>query len=427
MPKLIQRFLAGGLLLVLIVPQTLHASVGAQRQPSIAFVPVIDGNLDERSKTLASDVAFSVGLSSNSHIVNSDLTAKVLKYYQNRGNVISPLQDVEKLIAAAKSDYFNVDFTKARKKIDGALKSLREDGQSLSTTGPAIVDSNLVLALIAKAQNDTATVRSAMREVLRIHPAHTLSETDFAPSVIKLFEEEKLPLNTKPRGGLHISTNPDAADIYINGFLAGSTPLDLSLPEDRYQIKINENRYGEIVREVSVAAGKNIKLREKLKWINGQQPADSLILKDALAQLKEGLRIAGILHVDKVVLVNADAKDAHADATLKVIDAALKAGFPEIALEIPGENTPRLLGSISKSVIRQLRTDVVSNPKKNIDPQGFVDSSALGKKKSKLTSNPWFWIILGSVAAAGLGCGLAFGLEGGSSSPSAGSLRVDFR
>lgn len=427
MPRVIQKFFAGILLLTLIVPQTVWASAGAQRQPSVAFVPVIDGNLDERSKTLASDVAFSVGLSSNFHIVNSDLTAKVLKYYQNHGNEISPLQDDEKLIAAAKIDYFNVDFARARKKIDGALKSLREDGQILSATGPVIVDANLVLALVAKAQNDIAAVRSAMQEVLRIHPTHTLSETDFAPSVIKLFEEEKSAHDAKPRGGLHISTNPKAADVYINGFLMGATPLELSLPEDHYQIKINENRYGEILREMGVAAGKNTKLNEKLKWTNKPQPADNLISRDTLTQLKEGLRIAGILRVDKVVLVNADAKDARVDATLKVIDAPLKAGLPEIVFEIPGENTPRLLSDISKSVIRQLETDVALNPKKNIDPQGFVDSSALGKKKSKLTSNPWFWIILGSIAATGLGCGLAFGLEGDSLSPSSGSLRVEFR
>ncbi len=69
----------------------------------------------------------------------------------------------------------------------------------------------------------------------------------------------------QPPARVSISSEPDAADIYLEGTFVGSTPTTLELPPGTYKVVVKLPGYQDWQREVRVLAGSEVNLRARLE------------------------------------------------------------------------------------------------------------------------------------------------------------------
>lgn len=69
----------------------------------------------------------------------------------------------------------------------------------------------------------------------------------------------------QPPAKLTISSEPDAADIYVDGSFVGSTPATLHLPAGTYEVSVRLSGYQDWQRNLRVLAGSEITLRSRLE------------------------------------------------------------------------------------------------------------------------------------------------------------------
>jgi hypothetical protein len=69
----------------------------------------------------------------------------------------------------------------------------------------------------------------------------------------------------QPPSKVAILSEPDGADVYLDGTFVGSTPATLELPAGNYQVSVRLSGYQEWKRDLRVLAGSEITLRPRLE------------------------------------------------------------------------------------------------------------------------------------------------------------------
>ena len=87
----------------------------------------------------------------------------------------------------------------------------------------------LGVAHAATDQPDKA--RERFGSALFIDPGMTIDRVYFPPPIVSLFEEVRVGLQARATGGMSIATDPNGADLFVDGRPAGAAPLTLNLPE----------------------------------------------------------------------------------------------------------------------------------------------------------------------------------------------------
>jgi diacylglycerol kinase family enzyme len=63
---------------------------------------------------------------------------------------------------------------------------------------------------------------------------------------------------------VHVTSDPDAADVYVDGSFVSSTPAVLRLPTGTYKIVVKMSGYAAWDREVKILPGAEVRLVAKL-------------------------------------------------------------------------------------------------------------------------------------------------------------------
>ncbi len=395
---------------------------------SIAIIPIHDGVSDNISDELAD--SFSRALAGQGLIaVSKDKVEAVLKYYQK------PIQTGDDAAAAlirAKEHYFNFDYPEAYAQATRAINLMG------GKAGTDLRDAYITAAVIAKTgKEQEESARDHFRRALQIDPNYELDSRSFSPSVVQLFNEVRSETSSLPAGSIKVDSDPEVAEVFINGIPKGVTPVTISnLPAGDYSVAIKTNKYKPVEKKINVTAGNIIKIREKLVWAAGfgdQSIYNILSSEDeAVAQINEGVRIAELLRVSKVAMVDVDqAADGSGEIVVRMIDRRYKAGHNPIVVKYSAakKGLEDNLKNAADTLLKQTQINVAENPSKYLDPDGVGDPVLLGKRKRQFAGTPAFWGILGGVVAAG-GGGAAAALllsGGGGSTSRTGSVNVQFR
>lgn len=87
-------------------------------------------------------------------------------------------------------------------------------------------------------------------------------------SLVVVLEEGRLATvdrDAQPPGKVVIVSEPDGADVYIDGDFIGSTPATVELPPDNYQVSVRLGGYRDWNRGLRVLAGSEVTLRARLE------------------------------------------------------------------------------------------------------------------------------------------------------------------
>ena len=397
---------------------------------SIAVVSVLDGDEDEKSRDMAGAISASLGLVTPHHIVDTELAASVAQYHDGEAGAKPPdVSRAEDELAKAKQEYLEFHYTNAKKIIDGAVGLLEAYKSDLSTVGETLLDAYLTRALISKSLGDLVAVRMSIKDALGINPKLVLEAKEYPPSVVSIFEEEMFALGEGSLGSVEVGTKPKVADVYLNGVRQGVTPLVLEkLPVGVYSISIRANKYKTVERRIEVTLNHSSRLDERLKWMGQDKLSEDVAERDAAASVREGLRIAQLLKIDKVVLVDADRKSADTTGvSARMVDRYFGAGQQPICFSFDerAESSSYGLAQMTRKLADEAGADLTIDPAKKIDPKGIGKPILLSKRKRALVQNPIFWGVVGAFVAGAVGGGLAASMSDGGSST--GTVKVGFR
>ena len=411
--------------LLILTPQAGLASIDESSPLTISVTPLRDGDADQASRDLATVIGQGLGGIGSYHVVDSDLAARVLEYHGPEEQPHPRMAAAEEALSQAKDFYFQFRYLDSWDALQKAIGIIEEIDRHVS--GPFLVDAYLTRALVAKARTDKEEVRRSFRKALGINPRLLLSDQDYSPSFIVLFEEEKGLLAKRPSGSIAVTTDPAAADVHLNGILQGQTPMELAhIPQGTYHLAIKANRYLPVERTIQVEGGRQVELKHRLRWASKNRKKRGRGDEDAGALVREGLRIADVLKVDKVILVDVDAAD-DGRATARVIDRRFGVGLKPVLAQGIHKSQSRAgkLARMTRSLAQQIGTNLENSPEKLIDPPGVGHPALLGRRRKPLHRHPVFWGAVGVVLAGALGGGLAAALSGGGHGP--GSIRVQFQ
>lgn len=86
--------------------------------------------------------------------------------------------------------------------------------------------------------------------------------------LVALLEQGKLTSvdrSGQPPAKVQVVSEPDGADVFLDGSFVGSTPATLELPAGTYQVSVRLPGYGEWQRELRVLAGSELTVRARLE------------------------------------------------------------------------------------------------------------------------------------------------------------------
>jgi len=419
------KFLAAFLAFIIFAQPAV--SFGGQDVRSVAVQPVMDGDSDERSRELAAALGDALRISTPHHVVASDVAANIVGYRAEGEAPGSQYSEAASLIAEAKEHYFNFRYKDAEGALADAV-SILESASDPYEGAPLLLDAYLSSALIANSKREKNAAREALGRALELNPLLELNREDYPPSFVALMGEVRAPLNSAPKGSLFVRSLPDGAEVRVNGIDHGVAPLTLEgLPVGSYSVVIAANRYAPKQQSVTVAAGERTDVKAKLRWSKRKRRSGgSREATDAAKTVREGVRIAGLLKVDKVILVDADLSgEGSMDVTARTVDRALRAGQrPLVVKGVNSEQRERQLAEMVAGLADEIEVDVAEHPTGTIDPFGEGDPLLLGRRRKPLVKQPLFWGGVGAVAIGAIVGGIIASMSGGSDT---GSIKVSFK
>lgn len=397
-----------------------------ERRLTVAVCPANDGDMDDASRELSDAIASALRIATDHKIIDPEVAAKVLSYSSESATHDGASQEAAGMVARAKELSFAFKYREADAELARAVSSLKGAPPN-HETGPVLLDAYVTRAVVAKSRGDDAGAREAARDALALYPMLTLADSEYPPSLVSIFENEKKLLSSTPGGSLSASSDPATADVYLNGIKIGVTPIAVeSLPAGSYALELGANKYGYISRDVKIDAGRSTEIKEKLRWAGGGKGGETRN-NVASAAVRDGVRIAEALKADRVIIVDVSAaKGGAPSVTARTIDRALKAGQrPVVIKKLTPDAKNIQLAEMVSALANQLDADLLSNPDKKIDPVGEGAPVLLGKNKEPITRKPAFWVAVGTVAAGAIAGGVLAAMSGGGASD--GNVKVQFK
>jgi hypothetical protein len=394
---------------------------------SAAVQPFIDGDADEESRDIAEALSSLLRLMTDHRIIDSITANKIATYHDATKESRGAWAEIASLLARSKEHYFSFRYPEALEGINRVI-SMLENTKPDTETGPLLLDAFVSKALVLKSHGTKAAVLDAINHALSINPLLDLASNDYPPSLVQLFEEAKAAGMQAPKGSLAVKSNPEGADVYLNGIRQGVTPLKLSdLPSGAYGLTISANRYRADNREITISSDKQLAINSRLKWMKQNKGEADLESDDILSKvIRNGVDLSHVLKVDRLILVDADKKGENSfRVSARMIDGKLGAGLKPVVLpEVTSESKNNRVAEMAGALASQLNADLLSDPARLLDPVGQGDPVLMANRKKPLVRRPLFWGAIGIAVAGALAGGIAAAMSGGSK---IGTVKVSFK
>ena len=395
---------------------------------SVAVWPQKDGVSDDITSDSAEAMRKALPVVMPVHIVSPQIADEVLSYHQKDVSGV-PQNGAAENLARAKEHYFQFNYDEALAEASRAVELF--SAGNLSESGSQLQDALITQGIIAKAAGNLNLAKESFDRAVRLNPFYRIDRKLFSPSIVDMFEKSRSEVLHSAKGSLRVETDPEAAEVYLNGVLQGVTPLDLpQTPANSYTLLIKTNKYKPIAKTIKIANGEKVVVSEKLSWINENPPTGKKAIQrtNAKAEIDEGLRIADLLKVDKAILINCDeTKNGSGTLYARMIDRQYRAAHRPIIVEYDAiTGRAQAIADLTQTLANLARINLLNDPLKYLDPDGMGDPILLSGRKQKLYKRPIFWGAVGAVAAGAIAGGIAAALSGGDS-PQRGAVAVQFK
>jgi len=394
---------------------------------SVAVVPLIDSSSDGTSKELAA--SFSAALRTRGvEVVDAGIAEAVINYHDADVRTQKECDSVGGLLNDAKEKYFALEFDEAYALASKAVESAQTTKAVFC--GTYLRDAYALCGLIvSKQKKKRQEAGEFFKKAVLLDPSFDLSRNDFPPSVVLAFSKTRDEILKNAAGTIEITASPEVAEIYLNGVFKGVSPLTLSgLPSAGYDVEVRANKYLPEFKSVSLAADEKLDLAFDLKWDRNSHK-NSAALVESKNAVAEGVRLGGLLNVDKIVTIDADVNpDMSGSAAVRMTDRAYQAGHKQINVVWDSSRVElqESLSSAADLLFKQLSADVSKDPRKYLDADGAGGIILLGQKRRSLPDGVVIGIAGGVIAA--IGGGIAWSMMSGSQrNAKTGSINVRFK
>jgi hypothetical protein len=384
--------------------------------------PVKDGLNDPESEDVAAALRRALPLVTTAHVVSDDLVEKVVSYYaDSAGNTSGSRNGTEEILSRAKEHYFQFQYDEALAEISRVVETL--SAGAVAENGALLLDALITQGVIARSAGKPDLTKTAFEMAVRLNPFYRIDYRSFPPSIIDIFEQSRNALMRGEKGALRVETDPNSAEVFINGVMQGVTPLGLDeVPAGSYSVLIKTNKYEPFEKTVKISNSEKTVVSEKLRWTGDGFVGKAKKTQDARAEISEGLRIADLLKVDKAILIDCEGNLI----TARMIDSRYRASHKPIVVDYPPEERVAAIADLAETLAQLAQINLLSDPMKYLDPEGLGDPILLTGRKRELYKKPLFWGAIGTAAAGAIVGGILAATSGGSSSDT-GSVAVQFK
>jgi len=401
------------------------------KQTSLVVYPLQKGSFDAENQKIASILRERLKEKTALYVVDPKNVESVLKYYENfsLSSKKPSIKEAKELVSRAKEHYFQFAYLEAEAELKKVFQIFEQDPSLIFSDGQLLADGQMVLGLVEAAQKKKQKAMQAFQEVFRIAPLYQPDPKLFSPSIRRLFRKAKTQIGRQQNPGtIRIEGFPKVTDVYLNGIYQGVSPMALApLPPGEYALSFKAHHYGTMQRRVNLKAGEEQVLQHKLYWQGPKKRSTqktTLDLAQAGTQIEEGLRIADLLKVDKVLLLSLKGNQIHA----RLVDRKFRAGHKPVILSLKSktESLEESLDRLVPILYAQTKLNLLKNPQAYLDPLGFGDPILLRPGRRKIPKG----ILFGGIGAMGVGGILAAVLTAGGGStktPGMGSIVLSFK
>ena len=355
------------------------------------------------------------------------------------------LKSVKKEFEEGKALYADFNADEALEKFQSVLKYLEDNMDKISDM-KFLSEVIFYIAASYKLIDEDEKVESYFSTYLSINPDAEPSESEFSSEVISAFNSVKKNRGKVSKGSLKVSCNPDGALVFLDGKIAGMTPVTLrGVREGRHYYRIHRNGYRDAGGYVDVKGGRTASVSET---ITKHPEASQLIesekeMKAEFGQasmLRESLEVARELGVDNVLVVNAkigaDMRLTYTGYMVNKAGREFKKFEKVFAIPEKGRAADSAsLKEFNKALIDdpyeyKSVSDVFAAEVEMLTSDGVKDDNA-GKEKegTPVYKAWWLWTVVGVVVLAGAGVGTYFALTSGKDGKggSGATLEINFQ
>lgn len=330
----------------------------------------------------------------------------------NLGNVVREAQD----------RYNNLELELAEASLRKSLDKFRRGGEVGLEDAASLVPAWLLLGVISNAEGQTARALAAFEEAARLSPEMALTERDYSPSAINLFNQAKQKVHRDQFAMVSVKSSPAKAKVYLNGKLKGETPLQLKgLPPGRQYLVLVREGYANLSHTVNVSPGLPASLSLELGKEEGSETAAAGLTVSSLDDSDEILREASLagqwLNADRLVLVHGEEINGAGKITAAVMEMLRPDAFSQRSVNLTdtgdhGRDLISAVGTLAAYVVEFGASGAVAEgrPMEPLRSKHHRDRETTGGRP--LWKRPLFWII-GGLVLAGAGAGVGIAMSGG--------------
>lgn len=416
--SLMARCLAAILFLQATLPAAaLGADVSAVK---IAIMPLsLDGELtDQKSKSVAN------------HLRNK---------LRTKFNVLS-VADVLQTVAMGdggdaasiirRADAVLDDYASFRRSASHTLEALDEISRSIvAAKTPSremsrlLLTSKLSAAWLHYRQNEKKSAQDVLETLPAIAQVKPLLG-DYAPAFQRFVLGALMARENRATASFAVSSNPLAAEVYVDGVFFGVTPTTLNLSPGPHHVVWTAFGRLSAVRQIDAVGGKSRRIAARLPW-NNKDDARSISHREwrSLPAVKRAALAASWAArsgSDLVIVLGADGDENH-EAT--VYDARFGQFLTPWESSLASEVA--VLSSWEGKLERYLNGGGALASRRFVDSRVVVDPRIASRLHKPLFARPAFWAAVGAVVAGGIVAGL-LATQNQSSRPANGGLVVGF-
>lgn len=329
---------------------------------------------------------------------------------------------IENLLEEGKKLYEDAEVEEALSKFNGALNLLEKRIDSLhdyTLLATALFD----VGCSWKMLDEDDKAKEHFIKLLAISPDHEAADW-VDEDTRDFFDSVKSKVMVQPLGELSVTSEPEGATVYLDGRIAGMTPLKLDgVTAGKHYWRIHKNGYRDIGGIVNVREESTAKVKETLSAADGadmiaewERMAPSAF--GSAAMMKKAVEIGKTGKIDRMFLLQTKVETSEEEGIMVKVEMRMvnpaKAAFKEerASFSLPSS------GDMSRSEDLRTALDNLFSDDYGFNPVSSIVSGSLGgdddgdKDDGGVATKWWFWTIIGTVVAGGVTTGCLLAIPG---------------
>jgi tetratricopeptide (TPR) repeat protein len=354
------------------------------------------------------------------------------------------LKNAKRDFEEGKALYNDLGIEEAIEKFKSALKTVENN---IDKVGDMTFLSEVLFYLGASYQliEDDDMTEFYFSIYISINPDSRPSDPAFSDEVMSAFDDVKSNRRDAGQGSVRVQCNEDGALVFIDGRIAGMTPVILrGINDGKHYYRIHKNGFRDAGGSVAVREGKTVSIEESLR--KNTSASDIADLEDAMrsgfggvTMIRKATDIAQDNGLDNVFIVKAS---LGSDEKLKYQGYMIDCNKKEYKKSEAVFSLPEKGEADRSAALKEFNKALVDDPYeyKAISDLIMEEAEMLGlsekapaaeekedKEKKPIYKEWWLWTVVGVVVLAGVGVGTYFAVTSGKDGSSGATLDVNFQ